>query len=430
MTEQFANNATTSLNGSITSGATSLVVTSSSLFPSSGNFRVSIDGEIILVTGVSGTTWTVTRAQENTTAIAHNSGAAVTHILTSGALTQLKSDTIQATHSSGLSTARPSATGSGTLYFCTDIPALYFDDPSTNAWKQFATEYMSKPAAASSYTVVGNVNLTQLGDAIRAVRLNNNATSCDVAVIPTSLSSSGTWAVSLTCVWMANLGATFPMIGVCVTNGVTSGSSVGYAMFMYSNGAGPTTGQLGGLFAEFTVGGARIGSQINSVVVLYHLLTSAGRLHMRLLNDGTILHAQVSPDHYHWQDWTSVASPISPTNYGFLMGTEETTGSSWSQATIFENSLTTSLTQATVTGATGSGVPVMVTVASTAGFLAGDLVSVHGMVGNTAANTTSGNGPFSSGIIVTAINNSTQMTLNATGNGTWTSGGIITLLSR
>ena len=85
--ETFANYADTTLNGTITSGATSLVVTSATLFPTKPYFRIAVDQEIMLVTAVSGTTFTIARGVEGTTAAAHNTGVAVSHILTSGALT-------------------------------------------------------------------------------------------------------------------------------------------------------------------------------------------------------------------------------------------------------------------------------------------------------------------------------------------------------
>jgi hypothetical protein len=92
MQEQFANNASTTLSGSILSGDSTLTVLSAAGFPSlaapnvGGVFRLLIDSEIVLVTAVSGTTFTVTRAQEGTSAAAHSSGALATHILTAGAV--------------------------------------------------------------------------------------------------------------------------------------------------------------------------------------------------------------------------------------------------------------------------------------------------------------------------------------------------------
>lgn len=97
MTEQFANNASSTLNGAINNVTTTIVVTSASTFPSTGNFRLLIGtnpltAEIVLVTGVSGNTLTVLRGQEGTIAIGWASLTDVTHILTSGALESLRAN--------------------------------------------------------------------------------------------------------------------------------------------------------------------------------------------------------------------------------------------------------------------------------------------------------------------------------------------------
>lgn len=84
--EQFANNAQTTLSGSINNSITSLTVASSSGFPSGGNFRILIESELLKVTAVSGTTWTVTRGDGGTTAASHSSGVYVTQILTKEAI--------------------------------------------------------------------------------------------------------------------------------------------------------------------------------------------------------------------------------------------------------------------------------------------------------------------------------------------------------
>lgn len=94
--EQFGNNASTTLNGSILSGATSLVVTSAANFPTTGNFRIIVDSgvnlEYMLVTAVSGTTFTVTRGQEGTTAVAHSSLVQVVHVVTAGSVAMVRGD--------------------------------------------------------------------------------------------------------------------------------------------------------------------------------------------------------------------------------------------------------------------------------------------------------------------------------------------------
>lgn len=79
---QYANNPSTTLSGAITAVDTSISVGAATGFPSQGKFTIIVDSEIMLVTGVAGTVWTVTRATEGTTAAAHASAATVTQILT------------------------------------------------------------------------------------------------------------------------------------------------------------------------------------------------------------------------------------------------------------------------------------------------------------------------------------------------------------
>ncbi|MEI6730585.1 MAG: GDSL-type esterase/lipase family protein, partial [Pseudomonadota bacterium] len=89
MAEQFTNLAQTTLAGGIAAGATSLSVASAVKFPGSGQFRIVIDQEIFLVTGVSGNNFTVIPGYEGTQTTAHTSGAAVAHILTAGVISRL-----------------------------------------------------------------------------------------------------------------------------------------------------------------------------------------------------------------------------------------------------------------------------------------------------------------------------------------------------
>ena len=117
--EQFCNDPGTTLSAAITStGATSLTVTSSTGYPSTGNFRIRIDSELMLVTGVSGTTWTVTRGIESTTAAVHSNGALVYHVLTSGALAAIRANQSQV----GATASLPSTTVAyqGDSYRCDD----------------------------------------------------------------------------------------------------------------------------------------------------------------------------------------------------------------------------------------------------------------------------------------------------------------------
>lgn len=87
MTETFSNNAISFLVGSIGSGDLSYVINDASLFPSTGNFRVRVDQEIMLVGARTGNALSsITRGIEGTTAVGHSPGATVSHVLTAGAL--------------------------------------------------------------------------------------------------------------------------------------------------------------------------------------------------------------------------------------------------------------------------------------------------------------------------------------------------------
>ena len=74
----------TTLAADITSGATSALVTAATGFPSSFPFTMIIDEgtvneEVVTVTNRSGTTLTVTRGADGTTATAHSTGASIRH---------------------------------------------------------------------------------------------------------------------------------------------------------------------------------------------------------------------------------------------------------------------------------------------------------------------------------------------------------------
>ena len=95
------NNAGTTLSGDINNSVTSIGVASSASFPSSlgsDHFYATIDDgtnvEIVKVTAISGTTWTVVRAQDNTSARAFSSGDNVQLRMNVKTLEELVSDKV------------------------------------------------------------------------------------------------------------------------------------------------------------------------------------------------------------------------------------------------------------------------------------------------------------------------------------------------
>jgi hypothetical protein len=118
MPEQYVNAVSTTLAAAITTiSQTSISVSSATGFPLLGNFRILVGTELMLVTSVSGTTWTVTRGIESTQPYTFTIGTTVDHILTAGAL-----DAIRADISSTGTYANLPATGNkvGDIYVPTD----------------------------------------------------------------------------------------------------------------------------------------------------------------------------------------------------------------------------------------------------------------------------------------------------------------------
>ena len=130
-TELFANDlaTTTVASGGTTapSGGTSesWTVASSALFPAAATgvsqFHVAdpaLPSEMMLVTNVSGTTWTVTRGAESTTPVAHAAGFTVYQVVTSGFLSTVATTTgdlsagplVSSTHLSVVNVASASGT--------------------------------------------------------------------------------------------------------------------------------------------------------------------------------------------------------------------------------------------------------------------------------------------------------------------------------
>jgi hypothetical protein len=123
--ELYANNAATTVPSggtSAPSGGTqeTWTVTSSASFPAASStvtpatkFHVAdpaAPSEVVLVTNVSGTTWTVTRGSESTTPVTHSAGFTVVQVIPAGAMTAITS-----TVSAVFNVANYGATGNGML---------------------------------------------------------------------------------------------------------------------------------------------------------------------------------------------------------------------------------------------------------------------------------------------------------------------------
>jgi hypothetical protein len=92
--EVYNNDASATLNGSITQYDKEITVNDASEFPTDGNFRILVDDEIMLVTGISSNTLTVERPVDNTLATSHNDASSVYHIVASGSFSRRIKDEV------------------------------------------------------------------------------------------------------------------------------------------------------------------------------------------------------------------------------------------------------------------------------------------------------------------------------------------------
>ncbi len=254
MPEQFTNKATTTLNGAINNAVTSLVVTSATGFPTAGNFRIVVDAntaneEVMTVTAVSGTTFTVARATEAIagvqTAFSHADLATVKHVLTAGAIKSTGQILLES----------KTASSSATLDFTASITSSYDEyivefvsiAPATNAaelrmqvstnggstWDTTAGRYYmnsSRATGATWSTYNGGASLTALGlcHNIASASPSLGATGA-LRVLPTG--SGQRWIVG-TLHYLPNASDRV----VCLVNGDYENGTFNAMRFLFSSG--------------------------------------------------------------------------------------------------------------------------------------------------------------------------------------------------
>lgn len=153
-----ANFQTATLNTSYTSGGVSLVLTGGhgARFPSSGNFYVRVDDEILKCTSRSTDTLTVVGAQDGTSASNHSAGATVRWVLSASALDQMRADIVRIG-----TVANLPASGSrkqGDLYFTSDGVYQYVFDGSV--WVPFYQNFKVTEPVSGDFSWVNQGGAT------------------------------------------------------------------------------------------------------------------------------------------------------------------------------------------------------------------------------------------------------------------------------
>lgn len=334
----------------------------------------------------------------------------------------------RAAATSGLCSARPGATGSGSLFLCTDAPLGYLDT-GLNTWMQFGTGLQgasSAPGLVSNWTVVGKAGLFQVGDSIQAISQDG---AFDMGLRAIS-SPASAWIVETDWISTADWGGTrFGTVGACVTNGLVSGTSTGYCIDHYDS----TNGWL----SENVTVGTTTRAGTSSVDGTFMGALASTPFRARLYSDTTNLFFQISGDGISWRallaGGTPLALPAGLTQYGFVVGSEGT-GVFANSSALIESSRQYSPKTLTITNVTATASSWTVTTSTAHGMITGDQCNLRGIA---FSGTSNPNGIYNGDIVsrspVVKFDTATSFDVgNGLGGGTftYTSGGTVYVLSR
>jgi hypothetical protein len=178
----------TTLTSSITNTATSMIVGATVGYPSTP-FVLAVDfnaasEELVLVTNISGTTLTITRGFNGSTAVSHNTGAAIRHVITAQDLTDAQThyDTALSAGAHGVTGALATFLGTSTS---ANLAALVSDETGSGS-----LVFGTAPTIAIGINAqTGTTYTPVLADAAKLITLNNS--SAITLTIPAGVFSAG-----------------------------------------------------------------------------------------------------------------------------------------------------------------------------------------------------------------------------------------------
>jgi len=179
----------TTITSGITSSSTTVTVAGTTGYPTSYPFVLALDyntaaEELVTVTGVSGLTLTITRGYNGTTAVSHNAGAVVRHVITAQDLTDA-----QTHYGTTLTAGAHGVTGALATFLGTstsaNLAALVTDETGSGN-----LVFGTAPTIAIGINAQTGITYTPvLADAAKLVTLNNSGAI--TLTVPAGVFSAG-----------------------------------------------------------------------------------------------------------------------------------------------------------------------------------------------------------------------------------------------
>lgn len=307
--EQYANNAQNTLGAAITVTTSPVNITMSGVtgFPTTGNFRILIDSELMLVTAVSGTTFTCTRPIEGTSAATHTNGTPVVHILTAGSLEQLVGDR----NIFGTMASLPAAGVVGRSYHTTDNAYHGIDDGTNWNW-WYRGMPVTLPPTTGTWSTINALSSTvdqSTGSVVLSTTTSNGSTdkvSGRVRPVPGSTPYTLEWYIHCNNVMTAGAGG-FARGGPCLYNS----SGTGFLLW------GLTIGSPGWYYTYFSAP-STFSSNIVSASQYIFVTTP---YFCRMVDDGTHRNWYFGTTNTNMQLWLqeSRTANLTATHYGIAI---------------------------------------------------------------------------------------------------------------
>jgi hypothetical protein len=174
MTWQRQNFGETTAAEAVDNSETTLTVTDGGVFPSSGNFAVLMDDEIMHVTARSTNDLTVARGAEGTSAVAHDNGAPIVQVMTYNSLPGQELD--YAEYTSGDISVTSTTEASGTTVV--DGNSVTYDG-RTEVWIEFFASG-AKPAPVQGLSMF--INVVEDSTTIDRIAVVQNETQASHAI--------------------------------------------------------------------------------------------------------------------------------------------------------------------------------------------------------------------------------------------------------